>query len=237
MQVFAISFLPFVGKKEKEAFDLLMRNSADVLTVVKKFEELIVAFFSEGDIKKAEALGREISFVETRADKGRRDFSARLGDGAFLPVLRGDLARLAEELDGVADAAEEAMRAVLLRKKILDALDKAEKKEGGAKTIREDLIKMAKMATRTTEALHASLLMLTSNLNASSLKTKEVEEFEHETDLLQLELVNNIYRYENLFDPTSIFQLREIEDKIGSITDRAEDTSDIISILCLTLKA
>jgi predicted phosphate transport protein (TIGR00153 family) len=237
LHIFSISFLPFGGKKEKEAFGLLMRNSSDVLTVVKKFEEMILAFFSERDIRKAEALGREISFVETRADKGRREFSAALGEGAFLPVLRGDLERLAEELDGVADAAEEAMRAVLLRKKILDALDQAEKKDEGAKVIRDCLTKMAKIATRAVEALHSSLIMLTSDLKASNLKAKEVEELEHETDLLQLELVNDIYRYENLFDPTSIFQLREIEDKIGSITDRAEDTSDIISIVCLTLRA
>jgi len=235
-EILPIGLLPIGGKKEKEAFSLLKHNAEEVLDVVKKFEDMIIASFSERDIAKTEALGRKISELETNADKSRRKFTCALQKGAFLPAFRGDLARLAERLDDVADAAEETMRVILLREKLFTALAKAEKKRKSAKIIREGLIKMAGLATKTVEALRSAVGMTMSNVDAANEKADEVEKLEHESDIIEQGLINDLYEHEKLFDPISVMQLKEIIGRIGNISDRAEDASDVITIISYSFK-
>lgn len=236
-KILLIGLSPIGGKKEKEAFSLLKRNAAEVLDVVKKFEDMIIASFSERDIAKTQALGRKISDLETNADKSRRKFTSTLHKGAFLPAFRGDLARLAERLDDVADAAEEAMRVILLREKLFIALSKAEKKRKSAKAIRGDLVKMAGLATKTIEALKSAVIMMIINVDAANEKADEVEKLEHESDIIEQGLINDLYEHEKLLDPISVMQLKEIIYRIGSISDRAEDASDVITIISYSFKA
>jgi len=231
-----IGFLPIGGKKEKEAFSLLKRNAGEVLDVVKKFEEMIIASFSERDIAKTEALGRKISDLETNADRSRRKFTSALHKGAFLPVFRGDLSRVAERLDDVADAAEETMRVILLREKLFTALANAEKKRKSTKVVGEGLVKMAGLTTKTVETLKSALDMMMSNVDAANEKANEVEKLEHELDIIEQGLINDLYEHEKLLDPISVMQLKEIIDGIGSISDRAEDASDVITIISYSFK-
>jgi len=232
-----IGISPIGGGKEKEALEILRKNAKDVVNIVKKFEEMMGALFSERNFKKAEALGRQVTELETKADKSRRKFACSLGGGAFLPAFRGDLARLAEELDNVADTAEGVTRAILLREKLLDALLKAEKKQKKAKAIREGLIKMAGLATQTAEALRGSIDSLVSNIDVAKAKIEEVEELEHKTDLVEQSLLGEMYLYEKVLDPVSVIQLGILIRGIGDISDRAEDVGDILSIISYTFRA
>lgn len=232
-----IGISPIGGGKEKEALEILRKNAKDVVNIVKKFEEMMGALFSERNFKKAETLGRQVTELETKADRGRRKFASSLGEGAFLPTFRGDLARLAEELDNVADTAEGVTRAILLREKLLDALLKAEKKQKKAKAIREGLIKMAGLATQTAEALRGSIDSLVSNIDVAKAKIEEVEELEHKTDLVEQSLLGEMYLYEKVLDPVSVIQLGILIRGIGDISDRAEDVGDILSIIRYTFRA
>ena len=232
-----IGISPIGGGKEREALDTLRKNAKSVLDTVKKFEEMILALFSERDMKKAQALGRQVTELETKADGGRRKFTCNLGKGAFLPAFRGDLARLAEELDNVADSAEGVTRAILLRERLFDALSKAEKKQKKAKVIRESLVKMARLATQTTEALQGAIDLLVTNIDATKTKIDEVEKLEHESDIVEQSLLGEMYEYEKVLDPVSIFQLSYLIRGIGDISDRAEDVGDLISIVAYTFRA
>lgn len=232
-----IGISPIGGGKEKEALEILRKNAKSVVATVKKFEEMIIALFSERDMKKAQALGRQVTELETKADEGRRKFTCDLGKGAFLPAFRGELARLAEQLDNVADTAEEITRAILLRERLLDALSKAEKKQKKTKVIRESLVKMARLATQTTEALRGAIDLLITNIDATKAKIDEVEKLEHESDLVEQSLLGELYEYEKVLDPVSIFQLSYLIRGIGDISDRAEDVGDMISIVAYTFRA
>ena len=154
-----------------------------------------------------------------------------------MPAFRGDLARLAEQLDNVADTAEGVTRAILLREKLLDALLKAEKKQKKAKAIREGLIKMARLATQTAEALRSSINSLVSNIDLTKTKIEEIEKLEHETDLVEQSLLGEMYLYEKVLDPVSVIQLGILIRGIGDISDRAEDVGDILSIISYTFRA
>jgi predicted phosphate transport protein (TIGR00153 family) len=236
-EILMIGISPIGGGKEKEALETLRKNARDVVNTVKKFEEMMGAFFSERNVKKAEALGRQVTELETKADQSRRKFARSLGEGAFLPAFRGDLARLAEQLDNVADAAEEVTRTILLREKLLDALLKAEKKQKKAKAIRECMVKMAGLTTQTVETLLGSIDSLGSNIDVAKEKIEEVEKLEHEIDLLEQSLLGEMYVYEKVLDPVSVIQLGMLIRGIGDISDRAEDVGDVLSIVSYTFMA
>jgi hypothetical protein len=236
-EILLIGISPIGGGKEKVALDILRKHAKSVVDTVKKFEEMIIALFSERDMKKAQALGRQVTELESKADEGRRKFTSDLSKGAFLPTFRGDLARLAEQLDNVADTAEGVTRALLLREKLLDALSKAEKKQKKAKIIRESLVKMARLATQTTEALRGAIDLLVTNINATKTKINEVEELEHESDIVEQSLLGELYDYEKILDPVSIFQLSHLIRGIGDVSDRAEDVGDVLSIISYTFRA
>jgi hypothetical protein len=225
------------GKKEREALGILGRNAGLVAEVVKKFGDLITVFFSEHDLGKAEILGRELSGLETKADKGRREFLRILHEGAFLPAFRGDLARLADRLDRVADTAEGAMRAMLLRGKLIIVLREAGRRSSKAKGFKPRLLKMAELTTKTVDTLKKSVEMLATDIDAALKKVQEVNELEHEVDMVQQGLLNDLYECERYFDPISVMQLTDILHRFENISDRAEDASDVIEIIAYTFRA
>lgn len=233
MEVFAIAIIG--GKREREAFEILERNAKEITGVVKKFEELIVAYFSERDPDVTEKLGRELSKLETTADKGKRDFIHALTEGAFLPAFRGDLAWLAERLDTVADTAEGAMRAILLREQLSTALAKAERRDKKVKEWRLRFVEMAKLTTHTVEILEGSIEALATNIDDALRKANEVDILEHEVDIIEQGLLSDLYKFEKNFDPVTVVQLADVIHRFGNITDRAEDMSDSVATLAFTL--
>lgn len=236
-EILAITISPIGGEREKETLAVLQRNAKRITEVVKKFEDVITALLSERDIKKAQRLSKEVSELETKADAGRRKFASGLSQGAFLPAFRGDLARLAERVDAVADVAEGVARAFLLREKLLSALLKAERRQAKAKDLRTGLVKMAKLATQTAEALEASIRALVTNIDVALAKAKEVERLEHESDMVEQALLADVYEYEKLLDPVSVLMLNELIRGVGDISDRAEDAVDVLEILSYMFKA
>ncbi|MEW6592762.1 MAG: TIGR00153 family protein [Candidatus Hadarchaeota archaeon] len=232
MEALAISF---VGGKEKNAIEILRKNAKEVANVAKKFEEVVNAYFLDKDLQKAEALGRELSTIETKADHGRRDFINALYGGAFLPAFRGDLAWLAERLDRVADTAEGAMRVLILRERLFKALATVEKKSKSVKDWRKKFVDMAKLTVQTVETLRESVDAIGTNIDVAIRKAKDVDNFEHQVDILEGGLLHELYELEDLFPPLSVIQMAEFIRRFGNISDRAEDMSDSIQILALTL--
>ncbi|MEM2875268.1 MAG: TIGR00153 family protein [Candidatus Hadarchaeales archaeon] len=237
MRAIAVSFSPITGRREKQALEMLVRNSEKVMEVVRKTGEMMRAFFNERNLKKAEDAGKEISRLETEADAGRRGFMEVLHGGAFLPAIRGDLARLAESLDTVADVAEATMRELLQRKRLMESISAAEGKNGRVRELWGRISKMVDSTEKTLKVLCEAVKALGTDLMSAGEKAKEVDRLEHEVDLIEQELLRETYALEDSFDPISIIQLDKIIRKYENITDRAEDVSDIISILVYTLRA
>lgn len=213
----------FVGKREKEAISLLDGMCSLISQMMIYCDELLRAFFLEGDLKKAECLGKKITQTESEADEKRREFIRRLYEGAFLPSFRSELVEIAERLDKVADAIEECSHTVLLRDILLKRLGRQR-----AKLIGNKLSAISQTSTEAVKALIESLRFVHANMEKSLEKIKDVEELEHKSDLLESELKAELSRFERVIDPLSIIQLEEVIRKLGSISDAAEDTGDAI---------
>jgi predicted phosphate transport protein (TIGR00153 family) len=233
LEVFSIAIIG--GGKEQKALEILRKNARAVTSVVKKFEDVINAYFADRDLERAEKLGRELSKLETAADGGKREFIGLLKDGAFLPAFRADLAWLAERLDTIADTAEGAMRMILLRKQLMSALAKAEKRNRKIKEWRLRFVEMAKITTQTVKILEEAIGALTTNMDEALRKANDVDLLEYEIDLMEQSLVNDLYGFERLLDPVSVIQLADIIRRAANISDRAEDMSDSLTILGFTL--
>lgn len=54
---------------------------------------------------------------------------------------------------------------------------------------------------------------------------------------MEQSLLADVFEYEKLLDPVSVFQLNNLIRGIGDISNRAEDASDVISIVAYTLRA
>ena len=236
-EVWEVAFAPVGGKREREALEVLKKNADSITDVVKKFEILITTFFMEHDFKKTEILGSELSALETEADRGRRKFMRILHEGAFLPAFRGDLARLADRLDRIADTTEGAARAVLQRKKLMGALRKAWRKSPKLKEFIFTLVKMAELTTKTVQALRDSVEMLIIDIDRALEKTKDVNKLEHEIDETEQGIFREMYEFERHLDPLSVVQLSDILHRFENISDRAEDASDLIEIIAYTFRA
>ena len=160
-----------------------------------------------------------------------------LAKGAFLPAFRGNLAGLAEGLDKVADTTEGTVRAILLREHLLTAIKKAEKKNKEIREWKLIVVGMAKRTTQTVEVLQEAINALTTDIEIALTKANEVDILEHEVDLIEERLLNDLYGFEKLFDPLSVVQLADVIRRLGNISDRAEDMSDYIAIVTFTLTA
>lgn len=152
MEILGASFLPVGGKKEKETFGVLRDLSGTVVKSVRKFEEAVEAY-SELDFDEGGELLSELDELESEADRYGIEFESRLGEGAFLPVFRGDLSRLSESIDDMVDAAESATREIYRRPRVFEDLARAEEEEDGADSIRLGLVDLSGKAMASAESL------------------------------------------------------------------------------------
>ncbi len=230
-----IALLPIGGGKEKEAFQILDDLSHHVLQNVEKFREAAKAY-ADGDLEKGDKLFVEVDKLESEADKDGLKFEYKLGEGAFLPSFRGDLSRLAESIDDTADKATDSIKEIHRRPKLFEELSKAEEKNEDAKVIREDLVNIAEKAVESTRAQEKAVSVLIDDMDEAIEKAEEIHLKERDSDRIEDRLAKNLYEYEELLNPISVMQIRELINRFGGVSDSAETSGDIISSMVHALK-
>jgi predicted phosphate transport protein (TIGR00153 family) len=218
------------GGREREAVSILKEACSKLSEMGARCEEFFGLVFEEGDLRRAEALGKKIAELESQADEARRKFIQKLYDGAFLPAMRGDLVELAERMDKVADAIEETSKCMLLREGLLQKLGKRTKEVG------EGLRKVAGKSREVVDSLMEAVNLLFVDINQVIPKVDEIQKLEHESDLLETEFTASLAELEKGLDALSVVQLEGLVRRLGSISDAAEDTGDVLLRLVSGLK-
>lgn len=236
MKYLAVSLLPFGGKREKKTFKTLKDLSSSVVASVVKFEEGVTAY-SEQDFEEGGDLLIEVDELESEADKHGFKFESMLGGGAFLPAFRGDLSRLAESIDDIADMAEESLREIYRRPKVFEVLAEAEKEDEEVKSIRTGLVELAGKSVASVQSLDEAVSILMDDMDAAAEKAEEVHRKERDSDIKEDDIAKELYRHEDLLDPVTVLQVRRLIDDFGSISDSAESSGDILSAMTESLKA
>jgi len=211
--------MPIFGGKENNVFKAIDEHLGAVGLTIKKLCELMETYLA-GDIEKAEVLMKEVEDQERVADELRREIEAMLYQGAFLPVNRGDYARLSELIDSVADAAESAAHALILAKPKIPS------------DLKKEILDLLNASLETYKLVEKSVKMLNTNVDGAIEYAKKTELAEEDADKIEYTLLRKVFESERI---TTFAKLiwNQVVTKIGDIADRAEDASDQVLLIAL----
>ena len=216
------SELPFFGEsRERKTFAKIREH---VETIYKTVVELDAAFeeFGKENYKAFKEKLNNVDLLEKKADKLRRAIEEDLYSGAFLPVSRSRILDFAENVDKVADAAEDAVKLLsfLERKEIPDELF--------------DLLRSGvRKAIEGVEYLREGVDNI-EDLNRMQDIIKKIRSKEHESDEVTHDAYEIIYRREH--DARRLHLLSKLVEFISNVSDTAEDASDALSLIVLMHK-
>lgn len=185
-----------------------------------KLKDVMIHFY-KGNYDLVDSEVEEISRYENEADEIRRKMEVQFYGGAFLPFDREDRIILAESVDSVADATQSAAYALSLGRIHFPP------------QFEEDFIHLVESSCRTVSVLKDCIELLEKDLSEALNKAHEVEEFEVKGDKIERQIVLKLYdTYKKKeIDLFTFFELKNITEKIGNISDRAEDASDRVPII------
>ena len=211
--------MPIFGGKENNVFKAIDEHLDAVGLTIKKLCDLMETYLA-GDIEKAEVLMKEVEDQERVADELRREIEAMLYQGAFLPVNRGDYARLSELIDSVADAAESAAHALILAKPKIPS------------DLKKEILDLLNASLETYKLVEKSVKMLNTNVDGAIEYAKKTELAEEDADKIEYTLLRKVFESERI---TTFAKLiwNQVVTKIGDIADRAEDASDQVLLIAL----
>lgn len=211
--------MPIFGGKENNVFVTIDRHLEAVESTIIKLRELVEAYIN-GEIEKAETLMGEVEELERKADSLRREIERMLYQGAFLPVNRGDYARLSELVDSVADAAESAAHSLILAKPKVPA------------DLKQEILELLDYSLRTYQLLEEAVKALNTNVDEAIEYVKKTEIAEEDADKIEYSLLRKVFESEKITTFAKIIWDKVIT-KIGDIADRAEDASDQVLLMAL----
>ncbi|HIH72417.1 MAG: Phosphate transport system regulator PhoU like protein [Thermococcales archaeon 44_46] len=211
--------MPIFGGKENNVFATIDRHLDAVNSTIVKLRELVEAYLN-GEVEGAEALMKEVEELEREADTLRREIETMLYQGAFLPVNRGDYARLSELVDSVADAAESAAHSLILAKPKVPS------------DLKDEILELLDYSLRTYQLLEKAVKALNTNVDEAIEYAKKTEIAEEEADKIEYSLLRKVFESEKITTFAKIIWDKVIT-KIGDIADRAEDASDQVLLMAL----
>ncbi|WP_087037979.1 TIGR00153 family protein [Thermococcus litoralis] len=211
--------MPIFGGKENNVFATIDRHLDAVNSTIIKLRELVEAYLN-GEVERAEALMKEVEELEREADTLRREIETMLYQGAFLPVNRGDYARLSELVDSVADAAESAAHSLILAKPKVPS------------DLKDEILELLDYSLRTYQLLEKAVKALNTNVDEAIEYAKKTEIAEEEADKIEYSLLRKVFESEKITTFAKIIWDKVIT-KIGDIADRAEDASDQVLLMAL----
>ena len=204
-----------VGEKERQAVDGILRHMELVHSCSKYLATTFSAYLDDPDLfRKTVSAMRE---VETEADEARRHVELIIYSGAFLPIHREDYLDLAELIDKVADDAVAAIN-------VLSITSVSIPKEISAR-IKQLIAKTIDSVTALRECIYTSF----EDRRKASPLARRVEQLEEAIDQEEFDLRSSVFSMEiNGYDKII---LNDLVEKIGNVSDSAEDVTDRIVII------
>lgn len=204
-------------KKQREIEALVFEHLDRVDESLQYFIQSLNAYVQEGNIEKADAMALETHRSEGRADDVRRRVEAKLLSGALMPTSRRDILQLVDQVDRLANAAENALDHLLIQEiEIPDAMCPA-------------ILEI----TAKTEIIFAHVKDAIGNLfktmEAALKHTQQIERIEGEIDHIERKTLKALFKQD--LDLAHKLQINNFVRSIVKLSDRAEDLSDHIELM------
>ncbi len=213
------------GRKLEE----IVNKSINHLELVHKTTEFLrdmINSLCEGKVNEGLKLYEKISETERKADELKREILHSLSRGFIHPLDREDLLRLILTSDDIAAYTKATARRITILYSI------------GSKLPEEILSMLRDIAEKTVEAssvLLSALRSLGSDPARTISLTHEVEKIEEEIDEIRMNLLEKLYTSCKEKLTVDCFLTKEIIDDIENISDKCEDTGDVIRLIAISV--
>ena len=214
----------------KSPFGPIIKHAKKVNECIDLVNPVIKAWLNE-DWKQIEKLRKEVSRKEHEADKMKITIRSNLPKSLFYPVPRGDLLRILQNQDNIADAVEDLCVVLSLRKTKIP------------KSLTDDFQDFAKQVIETAQMLLKANEELETLLEASFtgphtekvLKiVDEIGTLEWKCDTKGHDLVKKLISMEDTLDPLTIIFIMKIIEVLGNLSNHAENCGDNLRHLIIS---
>ena len=211
-------------------FGHLEAHAKKGVLAVEKLAEAVEAYCA-GNQALLEERTNEIDKLEHEADKLKQKVRASIPSSVKLPVDKKDLLSFLKQQDSIADFAQAAAYWMTLRPS--KTLPK-EVKEGFL-----ELMATSLKVTRKYDELAGELYkLLATSFSKEEIKETmsiipEVEELEHDSDVLETALLKKIFENEEAIGGAGVCHLIGLVERIGGVADKSATAADRLRTMIL----
>jgi predicted phosphate transport protein (TIGR00153 family) len=183
---------------------------------------VVDAWFNE-DWDAIEELKVKIREKEQEADETKITIRQQLTKSMFLPVPRGDLLRILNHQDDIADTAEDLCVLLTMRKTVVPS-----ELQDQTRQLANKGLEACHMVLGATEELN--LLMETSFTGPEAQrvleKADQTGKLEYEADIIAQTALKQLFEMEDQLDPITIIFLMRLFNVLGRLANHAENCGD-----------
>ncbi|MCK4571038.1 TIGR00153 family protein [Candidatus Bipolaricaulota bacterium] len=204
-------------KKQKEIEGLVFEHLDRVDKSLQYFIQSLNAYVQEGDIEKADQMAFETHKAEGQADDVRRRVETQLLAGALMPASRRDILQLVEQVDRLANAAENALDHLLIQRiEIPDVM-------------RPAILEITSKTELIFSHVKSAISNLFKEMEAALEHTAQIEHIEGEIDHIERKVLKQLFEQD--LDLAHKLQVNGFVRSVVELSDRAEDLSDHIELM------
>lgn len=204
-------------KKQKEIEGLVFEHLDRVDESLQYFIQSLNAYVQEGDIEKAHQMAFETHKAEGQADDVRRRVETQLLAGALMPTSRRDILQLVEQVDRLANAAENALDHLLIQRiEIPDVM-------------RPAILEITAKTELISSHVKSAISNLFKEMEAALEHTAQIEHIEGEIDHIERKALKQLFEQD--LDLAHKLQVNGFVRSVVELSDRAEDLSDHIELM------
>ncbi len=204
-------------RKQKEIETLVLEHLGEVDATLQAFACSANAYLRDGNIETAETYALETHRAEGRADDVRRRIEMQLLSGSLLPTSRRDILQVIEQVDRLANAAEEILDYLLLQR--VEVPDE----------ILPEIAEIAEQSNVAFVEVKGAVTCLFRNVNEALKHTKRIEHLEGEVDHLERVATKRLFELD--IELARKLQISGFIQRLVRLSDRAEDLSDLIELI------
>ncbi len=204
-------------KKQKEIEALVLEHLGHVDATFDAFSRSLSAYIREGDSDTADQLALETHRCEGRADDARRRIEAQLLAGSLLPTSRRDILQIIEQVDRLANAAEEILDYLLLQRVQVP------------EEIMPEIVGIADQSNGIFAEVKAGVTALFHKVDEALEHSKAIEQLEGEVDHLERAAIKRLFELD--IELARKLQVAGFIQRLVRVSDRAEDLSDLIELI------
>ena len=204
-------------RKQKEIEALVLEHLGHVDATLQAFAQSLNAYLGEGDIETADRLALETHRAEGRADDARRRIETQLLSGSLLPTSRRDILQIIEQVDRLANAAEEILDYLLLQRVQVP------------EEIMPEIAEIGEQSSNAFAEVKKAVAGLFRKVDDALEHTKAIEHLEGEVDHLERVATKRLFELD--IELAQKLQVSGFIQRLVRLSDRAEDLSDLIELI------